>query len=194
MPSFFVFAVIFTIFMVEGRTAALMALLELLIYTGICVYAYYRPGAVTFFRNEGAVLADVIFGFVTTSLALGITMFLQLRLYKNYQKELEEALRLSRVKSAFLSNMNHEIRTPINVMLGMNEMILRLSEWEQGLRYFSADAGQYRKTAAMFLTGTCQSGFGIGGITNFIAAISGEQGSRKPPTFPFIPGALPGDR
>jgi hypothetical protein len=26
--------------MVEGRTAALMALLELLIYTGICVYVY----------------------------------------------------------------------------------------------------------------------------------------------------------
>jgi hypothetical protein len=76
MPSFFIFAVIFTIFMVEGRTAALMALLELLIYTGICVYAYYRPGAVAFFTSEGALLADVIFGFVTVSLALGITMFL----------------------------------------------------------------------------------------------------------------------
>ena len=136
MPSFFIFAVIFTIFMLEGRAAALMALLELLIYTGICVYAYYRPGAVAFLKNEGALLADVIFGFVTVSLALGITMFLQIRLYRNHQKELEaareEALRLSRVKSAFLSNMSHEIRTPINVILGMNEMILRTNEWEQG--------------------------------------------------------------
>jgi signal transduction histidine kinase/ActR/RegA family two-component response regulator len=136
MPSFFIFAVIFTIFMLEGRSAAVVALLELLIYAGICVYAYYRPGAVRFFKNEGVLLADVIFGFVTVSLALGITMFLQIRLYKNYQMELEadreDALRLSRVKSACLSNMSHEIRTPINVILGMNEMVLRISEWEHG--------------------------------------------------------------
>ena len=136
MPTFFVFAVIFTIFMLEGRAAAVMALLELLIYTGICVYAYYQPGAVAFLKSEEALLADVIFGFVTVSLALGITMFLQIRLYRNHQKELEaareEALRLSRVKSAFLSNMSHEIRTPINVMLGMNEMVLRAGEGEQG--------------------------------------------------------------
>ncbi|MDR1287565.1 MAG: response regulator [Treponema sp.] len=135
MPVFFVFAVIFTIFMLEGGTAAVMALLELAIYTGISVYACYRPGAVTFFKNEEALLADVIFGFVTVSLALGITMFLQIRLYRDHQRELEtareEALRSSRVKSAFLSNMSHEIRTPINVILGMNEMILRTNEWEQ---------------------------------------------------------------
>ncbi|MDR1104818.1 MAG: response regulator, partial [Treponema sp.] len=135
MPVFFVFAVIFTIFMLEGGTAVIMALLELAIYTGISVYACYRPGAVVFFKNEEALLADVIFGFVTVSLALGITMFLQIGLYRAHQRELEtareEALRLSRVKSAFLSNMSHEIRTPINVILGMNEMILRTNQWEQ---------------------------------------------------------------
>jgi hypothetical protein len=35
-----------------------------------------NAAAVAFFKNEGALLADVIFGFVTVSLALGITMFL----------------------------------------------------------------------------------------------------------------------
>jgi hypothetical protein len=53
MPSFFIFAVVFTIFMVEGRTDAFMALLELLIYTGICVYAYHRPGTEVFLKPRG---------------------------------------------------------------------------------------------------------------------------------------------
>ncbi|MCR5790505.1 MAG: response regulator [Lachnospiraceae bacterium] len=44
-------------------------------------------------------------------------------------KELEEQRRIAdeanKTKSDFLANMSHDIRTPINVMLGLDEMILR---------------------------------------------------------------------
>lgn len=43
--------------------------------------------------------------------------------------------RISENKSNFLSNVSHEIRTPINSVLGMNEMILRESTEEQILEY-----------------------------------------------------------
>lgn len=43
--------------------------------------------------------------------------------------------RISENKSNFLSNVSHEIRTPINSVLGMNEMILRESDDEQILEY-----------------------------------------------------------
>lgn len=46
-----------------------------------------------------------------------------------------EAQSANKAKSAFLANMSHKIRTPINVMLGMNEMILRESESEEICQY-----------------------------------------------------------
>ncbi|MDR1316532.1 MAG: response regulator [Spirochaetales bacterium] len=132
MPSFFVFALVFTVFMLEGKTALVMTGLEAVVYTGICLYAWKKPGAVDFFVAEGALVSDVIFCFMAAGMALGVTMFIQLRMYRQRQRELEEArteaLRLSRVKSSFLANMSHEIRTPVNVILGMNEMVLRERE------------------------------------------------------------------
>lgn len=43
------------------------------------------------------------------------------------KEDLRVAQKASEAKSAFLSNVSHEIRTPINAILGMDEMILRES-------------------------------------------------------------------
>ncbi len=132
MPSFFVFAVMFTVFMLEGKIALIMSVLEMIIYVAICIFAYLNPHRITFFQSELDILLDVIMAFVVVSVALGITMHLHFHMYSAQQRELEqakeEALALSQVKTTFLANMSHEIRTPINVILGMNEMILRESE------------------------------------------------------------------
>lgn len=47
----------------------------------------------------------------------------------------EEAEYANKAKSEFLANMSHEIRTPINVIAGMNEMILRECEKENIRKY-----------------------------------------------------------
>lgn len=56
-----------------------------------------------------------------------------------YMEELEKqksrADSANQAKSAFLANMSHDIRTPINAVLGMNEMILRECNEEQIIDY-----------------------------------------------------------
>ncbi|MDL2217501.1 response regulator [Christensenellaceae bacterium OttesenSCG-928-M15] len=132
MPSFFIFAVLFTTFMLEGKKVYVMTLLELAVYSSLCIYAYYYPAHINHFETEEALLIDILIGFLTVCVTLGITMTLHFRLYSVQQRELEhareEAVYHSEVKSTFLANMSHEIRTPINVILGMNEMILREAE------------------------------------------------------------------
>lgn len=135
MPSFFVFAVLFTVFMLDGKKMFVMAVIELLVYIGICLAAYVYPQSVHFFNSEQEALTDIIVGFSSVSIVLGITLYIHFRMYNKQQRELEaargEALRLSKAKSDFLANMSHEIRTPINVMLGMNEVIIRESSSER---------------------------------------------------------------
>lgn len=129
MPSFFIFGIVFTVFMLEGRKMFIVAVFEIIFYSLLCLYAYSVPSQIAWIGTEEEAITDIIFGFVTVSVILGITMHLNFRLYNSQQRQLEqareEAVQANQAKSLFLAGMSHEIRTPINIMLGMNEMILR---------------------------------------------------------------------
>ncbi|MDR0623564.1 MAG: response regulator, partial [Treponema sp.] len=130
MSAWFVFAVAFTVFMLDGKKLLVLCLMELVIYGGICIAAYLRPGIVHNFPTEREEVADIILGFTSASAVLGFILYRHFKIYRDEQRRLreaeEQALRQRDIKSAFLANMSHEIRNPINVMLGMNEMVL----WE----------------------------------------------------------------
>ena len=53
---------------------------------------------------------------------------LEQKYIRRLEEEKENAEKASREKTAFLSNLSHEIRTPINSILGMDEVILRESQ------------------------------------------------------------------
>ena len=134
MPVWFVFAVAFTVFMLDGKKLFALVFMELVIYGGICITAYLRPGMVHYFLSEREKVADIILGFTAASAVLGFIMYRHFKIYRDEQRRLreaeEQALRQRDIRSAFLANMSHEIRNPINVMLGMNEMVLWESEDE----------------------------------------------------------------
>ena len=134
MPCFFVFAVVFTLFMLEGKAGIIFAAAEIIIYVLCCAAAYRFPQLVTPFPDETGVVGDVVTGICVASAALGATMFF---LIKMYNGAMEEARRSNKAKGIFLANMSHEIRTPINVILGMNELITRSSDHREVLEYTS---------------------------------------------------------
>ncbi len=122
MPSFFIFAVLFTVFMLDGVKMIALSCLELVWYTALCLWAYYHPEQINNYDTEAALMADIVISVLVVSAALGITMALHFRLYNQQQKELEAARKqaeeYARMKSELFADMSHEMRTPLTVMSG----------------------------------------------------------------------------
>ena len=139
MVSFYIFGILFTVFMLEGKVMFFTAFMEMVVYIATIMIAYQNPQMVVWFSSEKEVVMDLLIGFCASSISVAAVMYLHFRMYNKQQEILEEARieaqSANKAKSAFLANMSHEIRTPINVMLGMNEMILRESESEEIRQY-----------------------------------------------------------
>ncbi len=80
----------------------------------------------------------LIIGFALCFVVLIIYFTLEnpdISLIKELDKEKRRADEANRAKSDFLASMSHDIRSPLGVVMGMNEMILRESQEPQILEY-----------------------------------------------------------
>ena len=93
--------------------------------------------------------AAAVTAFAVTVLVVGLYLCEEsadVRLIQALQKEKARADAANSAKSTFLANMSHEMRTPINAIIGMNEMILRETQ-EGGTKEHAIDI----KNAAQIL-------------------------------------------
>lgn len=137
IPAFFIFGVVFTAFLLDGITMVSLVLFELVWYVGLIVYSYNNPQTLN--ESEYYYAARVILDMVIVALSLAITMYCQIRVYRQNQTKLNDAILVTkeanRAKSDFLAKMSHDIRTPLNTILAMNELIVantssaKIREW-----------------------------------------------------------------
>lgn len=104
------------------------------IIVDIAVYyiAYRYPDKYVGMSSTKAMFMDSFFSVLTVGLVCGYMIRLQIKMFKierdiadKQKKELEEA---GKAKSKFFASVSHEIRTPINSIILLDEMILRKSD------------------------------------------------------------------
>ena len=120
MPSVFIFAILFTVLMLEGKKALIVSLLEIGEYSAICIYAFLSPYSVRWFESEWDIMADTMVSTALVSISCGLVLFLHLREYEAQKRQLqlqnEKLKHQDEAKSVFLTTVAHEIKNPLNAI------------------------------------------------------------------------------
>ena len=120
MPAIFIFAILFTMLMLDGWQAFMMMGIEIVVYFLISLIAYLHPELVIDFKTEFDLFKDIQFGFITVGVSCGLVVFLHLREYESQRRQLDkknkELEQRNEAKSAFLNTVAHEIKNPLNII------------------------------------------------------------------------------
>ncbi len=137
IPSFFIFGVVFTAFLLEGAAMVVLITMEIIWYIAVIVYSYYHPPVLL--QDEWHYMTRVLLDMTLVAISLAVTMFFQIRVYRKKEQQLSVAIQAADeanlAKSDFLAKMSHDIRTPLNTIMAMNELIVantssaKIREW-----------------------------------------------------------------
>ncbi len=84
-PFFFVFAVVFTAFLLNGVTMAVLVIFELAWYAALSLHTYYNPMSVKMNASKEVFIMDAIVCETIVSISLAVTMYFQIRVYRKNQ-------------------------------------------------------------------------------------------------------------
>ncbi len=129
VPIWFVLVTVYIFIMFTGKKFWFFLGLSLIVHSGTYLTAYYRPELLQSIGEKKESYFDSFFSVITVGCIVGVIL-------KAYMKDFEEEHQLnlqqkeeleqkSDSKNVLFANLSHEIRTPINAIIGFNEMILR---------------------------------------------------------------------
>lgn len=152
MPAWEIFAFTLIFLTTDGVLSYCLAGVCMAIWIMMFIQEWLHPEFVTPIGDPQMVFVDIFVAVILVSTCFGIIFRFEKKIFEEQrksilisQRETKEALakykRASRAKGDFLANMSHEIRTPVNVISGMNEMILRENRDERINEYASEISG-----------------------------------------------------
>ena len=127
-PLWFVFAILYIGMIMRGALRIIFLVCEFII-AGLCYYLQYTRPELVVPHTVNEFYGDSLGSFIIVSIILSLLFSFQTFAYRRENKitrsQRDDIDSLRKAQNRFFSSMNHEIRTPINTIIGLNEMILR---------------------------------------------------------------------
>ncbi len=119
-PYLFLLLYSFMIFMWKDRDLLFVSLIVFLNIVVLFLLDYYEEGLTGNYVSQKAKIIDVY----TALFYYGIVMFTLMKVAKrSYERAYFNAKKADMLKSSFLANLSHEIKTPLNTIIGFSELL-----------------------------------------------------------------------
>lgn len=126
---FFPLGIISTFFIIKERIVYLIAAIEMAWYCLVLALPIVQYDRIETYRENVVLGTGLVVSFAFAAIVPVAVIIYQTLIYNRTHNQLEESRRIIHEakfnKSRFLANMTNEIRTPMNSIIGMNELILR---------------------------------------------------------------------
>lgn len=127
----FVIGVFYCFLMFTGLKLRVFLAIDILVMIVCYGVGYLYPYLIVPIESRQFAFFDSFFSVVAVGLACGLLYYIQINFFQGERainREQNEKLQLiAESRSKFFSNMSHEFRTPLNTIIGLNEMIKRES-------------------------------------------------------------------
>jgi len=137
--SWFAAGFIFVFFISTGWQSALLLLSVMALDIYMYIYAYNNPSAVSGHESDKITYIDCVFSIITVGITIGLMIIFIKKIYEKERelvlKQKKEIEQISESRNMFYTNISHELRTPITTIIGCNELIERMCEDENILKY-----------------------------------------------------------
>lgn len=151
-PIWLLLGFVFLAFINTGKRFLISVIASVLECVGLYSYAMCNPDRIPVAYTEEMAYFDSCFSLLMVAVSILVLIRFQMFVLQQEKEvvvqqknDLEE---LSDTKEKFFSNMSHELRSPINTIIGINEMILRQSTDQEILEY----AGNVQIASKMLLS------------------------------------------
>lgn len=128
-PVLIAASVILTFFLVEDRGVYIIVFLELVYYALMFIFCFQNREMLSYYLENNCTFPEKVMIFLFGCLLPVLIVSYQTALFENIKLRKEQSyisIRNSELsKIRFLANMTHEIRNPMNAIVGMNELILK---------------------------------------------------------------------
>lgn len=131
--------ILYLFMMFSGKKLLVFLLLCGASYGGIYYLAYRFPGIVYPLDGKAATYMDSLFSMFVVGSFAGVILKAHMKAFEEeYKQLLEENKRLeksNREKHRFFTSVSHEIRNPVNTIMGLNELIMRANPMGETREY-----------------------------------------------------------
>ena len=129
MSLWMVLGLIHTLFLLKGKQRVIIFIINCIGCFGTIIFTIFKPEILGEIKHPEFVFVKMILSMLLVVIILGVIFYYQSLIYEKQSKKIMEAMEASekamKAKSEFLSNMSHDIRTPLYAVVGYTEIAKR---------------------------------------------------------------------